>query len=115
MIVRVLALLVLLVLAVGARAAGFVSGTDDLPLMDGLAEIAGSGTVFDKPSGRFVEAYAAGPVSEDAVAGFYRESLPHLGWSPAGPLIFTREGERLSIVLTPTDAGLTVRFSLAPE
>jgi hypothetical protein len=115
MIVRALVLLVPLVLAVGAHAAGFVSGTEDLPLMDGLAEVADSGTVFDQPSGRFIEAYATGRVAAEDVAVFYQETLPHLGWTVAGPLTFTREGERLSIVLTPGGADLTVRFSLAPE
>ena len=116
MIVRVVILLVLLGLVpAGVRAAGFVSGTDDLPLMDGLAEVAGSSTVFDQPSGRFVESYATGRMTEDAVAEFYRATLPHLGWTSAGDLVFTREGERLTIVLTREGDDLAAHFSLSPE
>lgn len=115
MIVRVLALLMLLMPLASPRAEGFLTGTDDLPLMDGLAEVAGSTTVFDQPAGRFIEGYATGRVAAEDVAVFYQETLPHLGWAVAGPLTFTREGERLSIVLTPGGADLTVRFSLAPE
>src|SRR5215469_8306568 len=45
-----------------ALANGFVVGTEDVPLMPGLAPVPGSSLVFDKPEGRIVEAQASGKV-----------------------------------------------------
>ena len=119
--IRVVALLALCALALpmsGARAgeAAFVDGFDDLPLMDGLDVIEGAGVLFDTPQGRIVERYATGVLDTGAVGGFYRATLPALGWRQAGPLRFQREGEALSITLYPPEASgrITVRFSLAP-
>jgi hypothetical protein len=98
-----------------ALAEGFVRGIDDLPLMDGLAEVQGAGTVFDSASGRIVETFAAGPVDAAAVAAFYAETLPQLGWRAEGPGAYVREDEHLTITTTEDGAGLTVRFSLTPE
>jgi len=94
----------------------FVGGFDDLPLMAGLEEIEGAGVTFDTPSGRIVERYATGDVAAAAVERFYRETLPALGWQPAGGLAFRREGEALTIAVFPpaVDRHLVVRFSLAP-
>lgn len=107
--------LILVLLAGAARAEGFVAGTDDLPLMDGLAEVAGTGTVFDNASGRIVEAYASGAVTAADVARFYDDTLPQLGWRAEGGGAFTREGEHLTITTTEDANGLTVRFSLTPD
>ena len=113
---RPLALAVLLLLAaLPARAEGFVTGIDDLPLAPGLAEVQGSDTVFDTAAGRIVEVFAVGQVAPEAVAGFYRDALPQLGWQPIGNLAFEREGEKLSIALQQKGQDLTVRFSLTPE
>ena len=110
----------------GARAGAadrpgqFLSGFEDLPLMDGLTEQADSGVVFDKPDGRIVERYASGPLSLDSVEAFYRETLPQLGWMPvkakaAKHLDFRREGESLDIEFKTVGSELVVRFSVAPE
>ena len=104
--------------AAGAEAGepAFIDGFDDLPLMDGLEVIEGAGVLFDTPQGRIVERYATGALDAAAVGGFYLATLPALGWQPAGPLRFVREGEALSITLYPPEASgrITVRFSLAP-
>ena len=98
----------------------FLSGFEDLPLMDGLTEQADSGVVFDKPDGRIVERYASGPLSLDSVVTFYRETLPQLGWQPVTAkavhhLAFKREGESLDIEFKTVGSELVVRFSVAPE
>ena len=64
--------------------AGYIADVADLPLMDGLREVAQAGMAFDKPSGRIVEAYAHGAVMIQAVRRFYRETLPQLGWRTLG-------------------------------
>jgi hypothetical protein len=111
--------LALSLLAAPARAdePAFLGGFEDLPLMDSLAEVEGAGIVFDTPVGRIVERYARGPTDARSVAGFYRATLPALGWRAAGELAFEREGERLTITVYPPDSEsrVTVRFSLAPS
>jgi hypothetical protein len=93
----------------------FVAGIDDLPLMQGLAEVPEAGVVFDKPSGRIVEAYAEGAVARAGVAAFYARTLPQLGWEARGGAQFVREGERLQLDYLGTDGELIVRFTLQPE
>jgi len=112
-------LLVLLAAPLPGRAQplgpGYVPGTEDVPLMPGLAAEAESALLFDKPQGRIVEASARGAVSRRAVLAFYQESLPQLGWHPAGERHFQREGERLSLDFDGNDGNLLVGFSLAPH
>lgn len=100
-----------------ARAEGFITGLGDIPLMDGLGEVAGGGMVFDTPAGRIAEAYAAGNVSRDAVLAFYAAALPQLGWSPEGAAAYRREGELLRLEFTGGGGtpSVTVRFSLSPQ
>ena len=94
---------------------GFIAGVEDLPLMPGLSEIADAGLVFDKPSGRIVEAFAEGAVSRQAVESFYDSTLPQLGWSPQPDRTFQRDGERLLIKVREGAEGVTVEYRLAPE
>ncbi len=112
------AVLMLLVLALSGRAVaegGFIAGVEALPLMPGLSEIAEAGMVFDKPEGRIVEAFAEGPVSEQAVAEFYGTTLPQLGWQAGPGLSFQREGEQLQIDIRKEGAGVTVQYTLSPQ
>lgn len=99
-----------------ASAAGeFVPGIEDLPLMDGLTAIEGSGFAFDTTGGRLVEAYAGGDLTEETVEAFYAGTLPALGWEPAGPRLWRREGETLSIEFVDGADPVTVRFQLSPQ
>jgi hypothetical protein len=112
-----IALAVILASAAGAEdsAGKFVAGFEDLPLMPGLTQAAGSATVFDSPSGRVIESYAEGNVDKPAVMDFYAKTLPQLGWRQIAPYRFKREGEVLEI--TPKKAEKTlvrVRFYLSP-
>jgi hypothetical protein len=102
-------------LAQSAAAPAFVAGTEDVPLMPGLAPVAGSDLVFDKPEGRIVEAQAAGRVSRAAVRKFYAATLPQLGWTPAGSELWRRENEALHLDFTGRDGALTVGFTLSPR
>lgn len=115
---RVLVVLVILAAISAARAAdppAYVAGIDDLPLMPGLTMVDDAGVVFDKPSGRIVEAYAEGQVDRAQVAAFYAASLPQLGWRTLQSNVFVREGERLSLVFLGGDGDLIVRFTLEPD
>lgn len=119
-----LALLVAATLSPALAADRFVAGIDDLPLMQGLAPLAGQGMVFDAPGGRVVEAWAEGAVTRDAVLAFYGSTLPQLGWAAAAPALFRRDGETLRLEFppraphgaAPSAAGtLLIRFYLSPS
>ena len=112
---RFVLVLLLALLAFGAaRADEFVAGTEDVPLMPGLAPIAGSDLVFDKPEGRIVEAQARGAVSRSTVQAFYASSLPQLGWKKVGVDQWRRDAERLKLDFRGEDGHLTVGFTLSP-
>jgi len=105
-----------------AKAAGdtvYLSGIDDVPLMEGLTEDRDAGVVFDKPSGRIVEGVAGGKVMPSAVIAFYRETLPELGWAldAAGKsdLHFHRDTEVLSVTVDTAKDRSVVTFSLTPS
>ena len=110
-----LALALLLPGAAPADPSGWVPGTEDVPLMPGLAPTGDAGLVFDKPQGRIVEASAHGSVSRHAVLAFYQESLPQLGWRAAGERQFLRDGEQLSLGFNGHDGNLLVDFTLVPH
>jgi hypothetical protein len=112
---RLAALIALLAASLALAAEGFVPGTEDLPLMPGLAAVAGTEIVFDKPEGRIVEAQATGSLSREAVRKFYGETLPGLGWTPAGAQKWRREKETLAIDIKGRDGAVTVGFTLTPR
>ena len=94
----------------------FIAGIEDLPVMPGLAEIADAGLIFDKPSGRIVEAYAQGEVGKQAVLDFYQETLPQLGWLSQVGNRYAREGEELTLQVRASETGgVVVMFRLAPK
>lgn len=101
----------------------FLTGSEDVPLMEGLAEIPDTRIIFDTPGGRIVDVDTKGTVSADDVADFYRESLPALGWKPdqaAGGSAYTfrRASEILVITVhgeNDGDDALGVRFNLRPH
>ncbi|MBF0129000.1 MAG: hypothetical protein HQL33_03310 [Alphaproteobacteria bacterium] len=117
-----LAILVAAASSSGVRAggsgvdAGFLSGIEDLPLMEGLTERLDAGSTFDTPAGRFVEAYATGGrATRRQIEDFYAATLPQLGWAASGRLAFRRDGETLRIEILGGKPPYTIRFALAPE
>ena len=112
-----MAVVITMVLAgAGARAAErFFSAIGDLPVMEGLVEVADARMVFDKPEGRIVQVAASGTVSRTDVLRFYTGVLPRLGWTRAEDGTFRREGERLSLQIEAGDGTLMVHFSLSPD
>ncbi len=93
----------------------FVAGVEDLPVMHGLMVLEDEGVVFDKPSGRIVEAYAFGAVEEGEVLAFYARTLPQLGWEAITGQRFQREGEVLTLEFKKDDGGVLVTYRLAPN
>lgn len=96
------------------ESAVYLPGTEDVPLMPGLAPAPDGMLVFDQPQGRIVEVTTSGPVRRRDVLSFYHESLRELGWAAHGKHDFERAGERLSLEIAGHDGHLTVAFSLIP-
>ncbi|MBB4286024.1 hypothetical protein [Roseospira goensis] len=99
------------------EAGAFLAGTEDLPLMAGLRQVAERGVVFETAQGRIVEVYAVGYLTAERVSAFYRQTLPQLGWRriAGGPdLRFHREGEILTLSFPSRAEPLTVRFRIVP-
>lgn len=93
----------------------FVEGFEDLPLMPGLKQVAGSAVAFDSPYGRIVESVARGNVAPGGVLSFYDRTLPQLGWTRTAPGEFRREGEALSLDVSGQGAAVEVRFQVSPR
>ncbi len=110
-----LAAVLLLVAGVAGAAQRYLADVVDLPLMPGLWEVPGAGMVFDKPSGRIVEAEARGPESPAAVRAYYADALPPLGWQAESDNVFRRDGEVLRIEISGRDGAVAVRFSITPD
>lgn len=110
-----LACLLLAAVSVSAQDTAYFEQLPDLPVMPGLEEAAAAGVAFDKPGGRIVTLYAVGSVEPPAVARFYDDSLPALGWQPGGAARWTRAGEALRLELQRLEGRTVARFTLAPE
>lgn len=92
----------------------FVYGFEDLPLMQGLSQVAGNSVLFDTPQGRIVQASATGALSRADVLTFYKETLPQLGWTRVAEGEFQREGEMLKLEFKNALPDLEVRFLVEP-
>lgn len=95
----------------------YFAGIDDLPLAPGLVERPGERTSFETVAGRIEARGAAGRASREAVAAFYAQTLPQLGWQPQRDGGYARGGERLGLEFSspPEDAGtLLLRILITP-
>jgi hypothetical protein len=98
----------------GAQSA-YLADVDDLPLAPGLLEDPTARVAFDKPAGRIVAAVARGSTTVDAVADFYHQTLPALGWNAVNGNVWHRGEERLAIQVDRSKFQVIVRFSLSPQ
>jgi hypothetical protein len=96
------------------QAHGFFLGVEDLPLAPGLGEIREAGMVYDTPAGRIVHATAKGAGQPGDVIGFYRATLPQLGWRIVGATRFQRETEILELKVTRIADGVKLAVTLTP-
>ena len=111
---HVLATVVGLLAAQSAAAeTAFIAGLNDVPLMPGLTPL-GETLVFDKPGGRIAEATFTGRASPDAVAKFYADTLPQLGWRAAGRNHYLRDHEELTLYVR-ADSQATLRVVVQPR
>lgn len=98
-----------------ARPHAFLSAIQDVPLPHGATELTDETAAFDKPEGRIVESMAEiGVLSPGAVSDFYKETLPQMGWRPAGVNRYARDSEQLAIDFETLEGRHYVRFALSP-
>ena len=101
--------------AAPATAQNFVPGLEDIPVMNGLHIMPGSGHVFDSPAGRLVESHTRGNTTRSKVEAFYAETLLALGWQRVSVGKYRRENEFLTVTTSGEDGDLTVTFRLSPS
>jgi len=115
---RITPFLFALILTAGiAKAATFIEGLEDVPIMDGMTQIKDSGINFGNAESRFVESHLSSPTLHfNEVKSFYQKTLPQLGWAQVGDdknmVLFAREKEIMEIARedsSPLQIRLTVK------
>lgn len=99
-----------------ARSARFFSSMQDVPIIEGIAELPDQAVTYDKPEGRIIESVAEverGTI--DSVRSDYRETLPQLGWAFVSEGVFIRESEVLSMNFETIEGRIFVRFMIRPR
>jgi hypothetical protein len=111
-------ILLLIALSTSSLALTFVSGTEDIPLMETLKECdPETQSLFSSPEGRIISVVARGKVTWHTLTHLYEQSLKNLGWKNEPPascrkaLVFQRDKETLTITQIKDRNGiLFVRF-----
>lgn len=97
----------------------FVPGVSDLPVPINFTLQDDSSSIFFNDSGRIIEASFRGRGEAKDILYFYDKTLTALGWKTKGHLKYNREGEILTITLTPVQdnkySNLEIEFFLHPE
>ena len=88
--------------AANVRAASFIEGLEDVPIMEGLKQVPSDSLSFGNEESRLVEALLTSPKAGfKKVEKFYTATLPQMGWKYQGKrgqtLVFEREGEVIDI------------------
>ena len=91
---------------------GFVVGTSDVPLFEGMKNVESSLVVFDKPDGRIVFTETEGDINLQSVKDFYLDILPNLGWKMNLQGKYLREKEYLEISFDERDGKVIVKIIL---
>ena len=114
---KLLAMLMILFCPALVAAAGtFLAGIEDVPVPPGFTENQAASMVFDSPTGRIIEAEAAGPLSREKVIAFYADTLPQLGWTRISDTEYRSDVETLKIAFDQSKKPLLiVHYNLTPN
>ena len=98
----VLSALMILMINAQARAASFIEGLEDVPVMEGMKQVPSDSISFGNEESRLVEALlTSNKVGFKKVEKFYQDTLPQMGWTYQGKrgdtVVFEREGEVIDI------------------
>lgn len=78
-----------------AQSQNFSTAIPDLPLPDGVTELADTAVIFDKAEGRIVRVKFLYTLPSADLQSFFMKTLPSLGWDHLGDWSFVRDGEIL--------------------
>jgi hypothetical protein len=101
--------------ALVAAAGSFLAGIEDVPVPPGFTENQAASMVFDSPTGRIIEAEAAGSLTREKVIAFYSETLPQLGWTRISDAEYRSDTETLKITFNERKKPLAVHYTLTPN
>ena len=100
-----------LFVALNSHGVSYVSGTEDIPLMEGMA-IESAPILFDKNQGEVLITKASTLLLPKDVRSFYKKTLRNLGWTPLSKNKFKREGQVLDIEIEKKNAKTDITFEL---
>lgn len=111
---------ILLALSGNVRAAAFIEGLEDVPMLKSMVQVQRENVSFGNEESRFVETYlTSSKIGFAKVEKFYIDTLPQMGWTYQGKrdntLTFYRDGEVLDIVkesAKPLMVRITVKSKL---
>lgn len=117
---KFLILAVLLSVWAATSSAAFVEGLEDVPLPNDLTQIENANLSFGNEEIRLIENYlTSSSLKFGQVCGFYKETLPQIGWKKTkqtkDKIAFERDGEILEISKeseTPLVVRLTVKSKI---
>lgn len=89
----------------------FLSGSEDIPLMLGMA-VQESPAIFDKKEGQVLVSKAITHETTPAILRFYDQVLPNLGWTKLGMDTYRRKTQTLKIKIEKKENGQHVTFNL---
>ncbi len=99
----------------------FIPNLEDVPRMPTMEVIHDQGFVFDAPAARVVEVYTLVLAADEEIAQFYDNSLIQLGWARSARNTYTRNDEKLTIIIEAdgdspdnSKSQKIVRFLLSP-
>lgn len=99
---KYLLLILSLMLYSEARAATFIEGLEDVPIMTGMKQVPNDTLSFGNEESRLIEVILEGKKAAFGTVGnFYKTTLPQMGWIYQGKrgktFVFEREGEVMEI------------------
>ncbi len=110
-VISLIGLAALLFSTVSAQATTFLASAPDFPVMPGLEEEVDRAVVFDKPTGRIIEAYVKGQAAGSDILTYYARTLPQFGWQaeekPKHRSHYKRAGEKLTLTIFDLGHGQT--------
>lgn len=108
------ALIAFMFWAMPVLAQGFLPGTEDIPLMEGLTQVEETAS-FDNPTERMVLISAQTKLAKQNILEFYRKSLNNLGWQEKAPGQFKRGADSLFIDIIKMGKTNQIQFRLSQQ
>lgn len=94
----------------------FIDILGDVPMMPEMEIEPESTLIFDKASGRYIEALTTLPLdtANNEITAFYQKTLPLLGWTKISVEEYHKDDETLKILIENNNDAVIVRFIASP-